>query len=559
MLTALRIRNLALVTDLTLDLQPGYNVITGETGAGKSIIIGALNLLLGQRADRSLIRSGSDACAVEAVFSVASLRQILAPWLERNGLEACEGDQLLLKRSFSSTGTNRQFVNGSPATLQMLAQLGEWLVDMHGPHEHQSLLQPAKQLLILDAFGKLDAHRESFAALTREHERLDNEKCSLIVDEQTYAQQLDLLRHQVREIESARLAPEEDVRVEEEYARSHNAARLLELSQTALTLLSDDEHSLVAQAGMLGLTLSELRRLDSRAEELFQTHEQITTSLRELHLQLSHYAERIDLDPGRLRELEDRLNLLQSLKRKYGTTLSDVIAFGSKAREKLEALEQRDTALERINTDLEKVEAKIRRAGQELSRARRKIAPKLAAAIARHLSDLGFRRSSFEIQISTSDPTVPAEYTAKTTGFDQVEFQFSPNSGESARPLRAIASSGEIARVMLAIKTVLAVEDQIPVLVFDEIDSHVGGGETAKAVGEKMLQIGRQRQVLCITHLAPVAAAAPAHFVVTKDLRGDRTVSDIRLLDRAERVAELSRMLGGQTAAAQQHAEELLG
>lgn len=557
MLTALRIRNLALVTDLTLDLQPGYNVITGETGAGKSIIIGALNLLLGQRADRSLIRTGSDSCSVEAAFSIGNLRHSVAPWLERNGLEGCEGDQLLLKRSFSITGTNRQFVNGSPATLQILAQLGESLVDMHGPHEHQSLLQPAKQLLILDAFGKLDARRDGFATLARERDLLEEEKHSLIVDEKTYAQQLDLLRHQVREIESARLAPDEDSRVEEEYQRSHNAARLLELSQTALTLLADDEHAVIVQAGVLGRALSDLQRLDSRAEELFRTHEQTTASLRELHLQLSHYADRIDLDPARLQELDERLNLLQSLKQKYGTTLSDVVAFGQQAREKLQTLEQRDAALTRLNAELEKVEAKIRQVGKELSAARGKIAPKLAGTVARHLSQLGFRRSSFEIQISSADPITSAEFKGKTTGFDQVEFQFSPNTGEPARPLRAIASSGEIARVMLAIKTVLAVEDQIPVLVFDEIDSNVGG-ETAKAVGEKMLQIGRQRQVLCITHLAPVAAAAPAHFVVTKDLRGDRTVSEIRLLDRAERVAELSRMLGGQTAAARQHAEELL-
>src|SRR5690242_9833810 len=262
MLTTLRIKNLALVADLTLELQPGYNAITGETGAGKSILIGALNLALGERADRTLIRAGSDGCTVEAVFNVSKLRAPLKRFLDENGLESCDENQLVLKRTFTAGGTNRQFINGSPTTLNVLAALGEWLVDIHGPHDHQSLLQSGKQLAILDAFGGLDPLRENFSSLVHGRGALEAEKASLIVDEKTYARQLDLLRHQVSEITAAKLCSGEDAELEKEHRLASNAAKLLELSQAALRQLNEDEHSLTSQSGALGRTLQELKRLD---------------------------------------------------------------------------------------------------------------------------------------------------------------------------------------------------------------------------------------------------------------------------------------------------------
>src|SRR5690348_1664537 len=301
MLTTLRIKNLALVTDLTLELQPGCNVITGETGAGKSIIIGALNLVLGERADRNLIRSGEESCSVEAVFDLSSLRvrrsgrrapprheltdhqpaetvlgapSSLDQFLEENGLEPCEENQLVLKRTFSANGANRQFVNGSPTTLNTLATIGEWLVDIHGPHDHQSLLHSAKQLLILDAFGRLEKEREAFSELVRRRTALAAEKTALIVDEQTYAQQLDLLRFQAQEITAAHLQPGEDVQVEQEFNRASNAAKLLQLSQAAVDALSEREDSLLAQAGAVGRVLQELHRVDPGAAPLVELHAQ---------------------------------------------------------------------------------------------------------------------------------------------------------------------------------------------------------------------------------------------------------------------------------------------
>ncbi len=553
MLTTLRIKNLALVADLTLELRPGCNVITGETGAGKSIIIGALNLVLGERADRTLLRSGAESCAVEAVFVVAQLTKALSPLLEEHGLEPCEEDQLVLKRVFTAAGANRQFVNGSPATLAALAAIGELLVDMHGPHDHQSLLHPAKQLAILDAFGGLSAQVTTVAELVRRRAALETEKAELIVDEQTYAQQLDLLRHQVREISGAQLRPGEEAEVEAEHHRGSNAARLLELAQAACTALDGDEASLLNQLGALGRRLQELQRVDPAARVFAETHEHAVSSLRELHADLSRYADRVDLDPARLAQLEERLNLIHSLKRKYGATLAEVIAFGDALKARLHSLEQRDVEVARLNAALAKLDVELARAGRELTGARRKVIPRLTKAVTRQLQDLGFQQSEVGVALTAADSVAGL----KASVFDTVEFQFAPNPGEPARPLRAIASSGELARVMLALKTVLAAQDEIPVLVFDEVDANVGG-ETANAVGDKMRQIARARQVLCITHLAPVAAAADTHFVVTKQLRDGRTTSDIQPLSAKQRVDELARMLGGQGEAARKHAEALL-
>jgi len=549
MLTTLRIKNLALVADLTLELQPGCNVITGETGAGKSIILGALNLVLGQRADRTLIRSGCDSCSVEAALDVGKLQAPLAAFLEENGLEPSDGRQLVLKRSFSTAGTNRQFVNGSPTTLNVLAAIGEWLVDMHGPHDHQSLLHASKQLAILDAFGGLEPQRSEVSELVRQRHEVESQKAALIVDEKSYVQQLDLLRFQVQEIEAAQIEPEEEVQVTQEFNRASNAARLQQLSQAALELLSEGETTVLSQAGAMGRVLHDLEKLDPGATGLTELHEQAVSQLQELQTGISRYADKVDVDPARLSELEERLNLIHSLKRKYGPNLAEVIAFGEAAKAMLQSLESRDAELARLNSELAKLEARLSRAAEHLSAERARVIPKLSKAVARQLADLGFQQSKFDVAQS------PIEISA--AGGDSVEFLFSPNVGEPLKPLRAIASSGEMARVMLALKTVLAAQDEIPVLVFDEVDANVGG-ETAQAVGEKMKQIAERRQVFCITHLPQVAAAADAHYVVTKQVKDGRTISEITLLEKKSRVTELARMLGGQSDAARKHAEALL-
>lgn len=552
MLTTLRIRNLALVADLTLELAPGLNVLTGETGAGKSVILGALNLVLGQRADRTLIRTGADACTVEAVFELGSQgrgapsEELLAQY----GLEPCEGGQLILKRTFTASGTNRQFVNGSPTNLSTLASISAGLVDLHGPHDHQSLLQSSRQLAILDAFGGLGAVRSELTRLVQSRDQIQAARMALVVDEQAYARQLDLLRFQVREIEEARLREDEEFQIENEYQRSSHAARLLELGQGALALLSEQEEAVLSQLGGVGRALMDMQRLDSTAAALVGLQEQAVSTLGELQTALSRYVDGVEIDPARLGELEERINLLQNLKRKYGHSVAEVLAYGADARVKLAALEGRDAEVIRLDAELAAVVAQIQKAAQELSAARQKLLPKLSKAVVKELAALGFRQSLFEV-------TLTVQEVATASGLDVCEFQFAPNPGEPLRPLRSIASSGELARVMLALKTVLAAEDEVPVLVFDEVDANVGG-ETAVAVGAKLRQIARQHQVLCITHLAPVAAAGQAHYVVTKDVRGGRTESHVERLDRDARIEELARMLGGVSAAARKHAEELL-
>jgi DNA repair protein RecN (Recombination protein N) len=560
MLTTLRIKNLALVDDLTIELQPGYNVITGETGAGKSILIGALSLVLGERADRTLIRDGSESCSVEAVFDIAQLKSSFRELLETYGLEPCHNTELILKRTFSLTGANRQFVNGSPTTLSILAQVGQWLVDIHGPHDHQSLLHPSQQLAILDSYGNLDAQRYDFIKIIRRRAEVVAEKSTLIVDERTYSQQLDLLRFQAQEISAARLDPAGDQQVEQDFHRASNAARLLQLVQSASELVSENDASLLTQTGAVGRVLHELQRLDPSSISLAETHQQVVSLLAELKSALSAYADRIELDPARLRELEERLNLLQSLKRKYGTSLAEVIAFGEQAQRKLANLEQREEILSRLNETLNALAKQAWSAGLALSQLRRNLVHALGQAVSRQLADLGFKQSRFEVALTTSDESQFRQYLDTDPplhGLDRVEFQFAPNPGEAIRPLRAIASSGELARVMLALKTVLSSADQIPVLVFDEVDANVGG-ETARSVGDKMRQIALKRQVLCITHLPQVAAAASAHFMVSKDVRNGRTVSEICRLDNKERITELARMLGGQTKESRKHAEALL-
>jgi len=558
MLQTLRIKNLALVPDISLDLEPGYIALTGETGAGKSVILGALNLLVGQRADRGAIRSGADQCQVEALFQLAGpLLGRVNALLEGGGLDPCEEGRLIIRRSFSTAGANKQFINGSPTSLAMLGELGGWLVDMHGPNDHHSLLHPSRQLAFLDAFAKTDSLLASLKPPLAELEHLEEARSALFTDETEHARQIDLLRFQAAEIEAAQLDPDEEEDLAARHSRCSNAARLIELGRSAMEALAESDPSAADLLGGVGRSLQDLRRLDPFADRLAEGQAQIAALLHDLTEEIGAYVEKIEVDPGQLAELEDRLNLVQSLKRKYGSTLADVIQFGAAAGKRLLALENKDAELAKIEIQAAAARRDYERIARELSAARRKAAPKLVKSVVSHLRDLGFKQSQFEIHLTTDEPRWREGRKPGATGLDEVEFQFAPNPGEPQRPLRSIASSGELSRVMLAIKTALAAEDEVPVLVFDEVDANIGG-ETAHAVGAKMRRVGDRRQVLCITHLAQVAAAANIHFLVSKEVTGGRTISQIDRLDPDARIEEISRMLGGRGEAARRHAQELL-
>lgn len=548
-LSLLRIKNLALVEELEWQMAPGFVAVTGETGAGKSIIIGALQLLLGERADKSLIRTGTDLCTVEAVFTGRDLQK-LNPELVEAGIEPCE-DDLIIKRSFSVAGGTRQFINGSPTTLSILKKLGDDLVDLHGPHDHQSLLSPEKQLSLLDSFARAEHQLDEYRKHYRQLQALLAEHAALDTAETAREQELDLLSHQVAEIKSANLAAHEEDEIEKRYKLASNSKRLIELASAIANNLSEADDSVLSQLAETQRLLRELERIDNSIAQFSSAHAAAVVELSEISRALSAYAEKLDLDPQQLASLEQRVSLFETLKRKYGGSIADVIAFGERAAERMRKIEGRDVELERLAKEIENVRTHMNRSGEALRKLRAKAAPKLSENIRRNLRDLGFRQSEFEAKVAALDEPRPH-------GFDSVELLFSPNPGEPLKSLRAIASSGEISRLMLAIKSALAAHDAIPLLVFDEIDTNVGG-EIAHAVGAKMQTLGRDHQVICITHLPQVAATASSHFVVTKDVTHGRTFSDLREVAGKSRQEEIARMLGGKNASALKLAANLLG
>jgi len=547
-LTLLRIKNLALVEELEWQMGPRFIAVTGETGAGKSIIIGALQLLLGERADKSLIRTGADVCTVEAVFSGNDLQK-LNPQLIEAGIEPCDND-LILKRTLSSTGANRQFINGSPTTLSVLKNLGDQLVDLHGPHDHQSLLSPETQLSLLDSFARAEEQLEEYRKHYRQLQTLIAEHAALNTAEAAREQGLDLLRHQIAEIKSANLVVGEEEEIENRYKLASNRKRLIELASAIANKLSEADDAVLSQLAETQRLLRELEKIDGSIAQVSSAHAGAVVELSEIARALSAYAQKLDLDPEQLTALEQRVSLFETLKRKYGGSISEVIAFGDRAAERMRKMEGRDMELERLAKEIENVRTQMNRAGEALRKLRVKAAPKLSDNIRRNLRDLGFRQSEFEARLIALDEPRP-------NGFDSVELLFSPNPGEPLKPLRAIASSGEISRLMLAVKSALAAHDAIPLLVFDEIDTNVGG-EIAHAVGAKMQTLGSAHQVICITHLPQVAATASSHFVVTKDVARGRTFSSLHEVTGKTRQEEIARMLGGKSESALKLATTLL-
>ena len=529
------------------ELESGFNVVTGETGAGKSIILGALKLVLGERADKSLIRAGADQCSVETLFELDDSVQI-DQVLEEQGIEPCEEGRLLLRRIFAATGTNRQFINGSLSTLAVLKEVGDRLVDLHGPHDHQSLLSREEQLRLVDAFaengGLLAEYQRVFqgqADLHRELRQLESE----------YAENnIALWRHQLAELQGAGLKAGELAAIQARYAVAANARRILELTSAIIQGLSHSEDSVVMRLAEVARLLRELERLDGGTAPFVESHRVATVELEELEQALLHYQDKLELDPGALKEMEERLNLIQALQRKYQRDEEGMLELARELEDKLSRIERRDDSIAQIQSKIEMFSQQVRQLCAQLTRRRRSAASELEERIGKHLSELGFRQANFKIQFD-------ALHAPGNTGTDAVEFLFAANPGEPLRPLRAIASSGEISRIMLAFKTALAQQDLVGLLVFDEIDANVGG-EIANAVGLKMRALGATHQVLAITHLPQVAAAAPTHFLVTKEVAGGRTRTALEEVKNDRRVDEIARMLGGKTRSAIAHARELL-
>jgi DNA repair protein RecN (Recombination protein N) len=454
------------------------------------------------------------------------------------------------KGVISASGANKQFVNCSPVTIQVLKSIGEYLVDLHGPHDHQSLHSRERQIEMLDKYIGIEELLSKYSTAWRSWRAAVTELDDLQHSERASQQQIDMLRHQIQEITDAALKPGEDEEIESRHRIAANGARLAELCGGLTDRIADGEGSVLEALREVGKMIHDLEKIDPTATRLFEEFESAQIALREIENNVRDYADELEIDPREFSRLEDRMSVLQSLKRKYAPTLAEILSYQAECESKLARIEGRSEEIERLQALITQRRADVDKAGKAISKKRTEAAPRLSKEIATHLTDLGFKRSVFEVQLASV--TEPQKH-----GFEEVDFLFAPNPGEPLKPLRLTASSGEMSRVLLAVKSALARQDAVPLLVFDEIDANVGGN-IAEAVGRKMSALGKTHQVIAITHFPQVASLAQSHFRVTKEVEGNRTRSTITEVKTDERLDELARMLGGSQDSARKHAASLL-
>jgi DNA repair protein RecN (Recombination protein N) len=550
MLTELRIRNFAIIEQVTLPLGEGFNVLSGETGAGKSIIVGALGLLLGERASADLIRSGSDKATVEGVFDVAKLKGIAALADER-GIEV-EDDTLVLKREIASNGRGRAWINGTTVSATVLADIGRQLVNLHGQHDAQTLLDGESQRRILDAFGGAEAQAEIVRSTYAELSSVRREISSLSSRRAEAEKRADYLRHVAKEVEDARLSPGEDTKLEDEARVLENADELRTLASSLSELLSGEDASVLSQLGAAQRPLTAIERIDPAAARMQELFDAGFYALQELARSVEDYAGSVDLDPARLGDVRQRRDRLFGLLKKYGPTLDNVIEAGRSARSELDLIDTAQFDLANLNAREADARRRLAAAAEQLSDMRLSAAKKLAKAVDALLPPLGMPDGRFSVSLIARD-----ESTAE--GAEDVEFRVALNVGHEDRPLARVASGGELSRVMLALKTILARVDHVPTLIFDEVDAGIGG-RVGLQVGDTLRRVAKEHQVFAISHLPQIAARAHHHIVVAKGAKGGVTTADITVLSGTGRVNEIARMLGGdpESKVSRAHAKELL-
>lgn len=581
MLAELTIRDLAIIDELRLHFGEGLNVLTGETGAGKSIIIDAVSLLLGGRGDAGLIRAGASRAAAEGVFRLdAEARAAVEPILEADGLEGDEPDILVLSREIRKEGRNICRINGRAVALKSLQTVGECLVDIHGQTEHLSLMRVREHGDLLDRYGGLWPLRQEVAGLVAELRHVRRELHSLRRDEREQARRTDLLQYQVSEIDAARLEPGEVQELSQERTRLANAEQLRALAEEAFGALyesGEDQASAVDLLQVAARALSGLLRLDPSTSTLAEAAEQVSYQLEDLAEQVRAYRERVEFNPRRLNQVEERLALIHNLQRKYGDSVKDVLAFAARARQELETIEHSGERIAELEADEERLLREIGRLGSELSRQRQEAGLRLAAGIEAELDELSMARARFGVDLAWRDDPdgayvdEPGRNGAQgqriafdASGLDRVEFLVAPNVGEPLKPLVRIASGGETSRLMLALKTVLAQADRTPTLIFDEIDAGIGG-RVGSVVGRKLWgltggdgELVRSHQVLCVTHLPQLAGYGDLHLHVSKGVVDGRTVTSVETLDGEAREKEMAGMLGAVTELTRASAVEML-
>jgi len=547
MLVSLNIQNLALVESLKWNINSGLTAITGETGAGKSVIIGALKLITGERAEKTMIRTGQDKAQINGIFELENSTAI-DTILEDAGLTTCEDGSLFLRRIISKKGS-KQFINDEPCTLSTMKKLGTYLMDLHGPHDHQSLFSNERQLQLLDRYAGNQSDLATYQSQWRNYSNYRREYEEFLESEMLSEDELELYRFQLNEIQSANLQGEEIHTLEADYQRAQNSSTLLQTAQQ-LTELIGAEDSVIDKLNELVRYSRELTELDVSLEEELAPIESSLMELQEVEGSLRLYLDRLDTNPSTFAELETRMNEVETLKRKYGGSIDEILLHAERIEKKLNQTDERETVLAEFQAGITKHQSILQKSAAKLSKKRQSSAPKLSKEITTHLQDLGFRQAVFELALSTSEELSPH-------GLESLEFTFGPNPGEPSKPLKQIASSGEMSRVLLALKSSLAEHDEMPLLVFDEIDANVGG-EIAAAVGHKMKVLSEKRQVISITHFPQVAAIAPNHMLVSKHTESGRTYSQIVEVTNDDRVAELVRMLGASGDQAEALAKSLL-
>ncbi len=571
MLVELHIRNFAIIEELTLRFGEGLNVLTGETGAGKSIIIDAVSLLLGGRASTDVIRAGAELAEVEGHFHLGTRAAVINPLLEAEGLEG-EGDLLILAREIRRNGRHICRVNGRAVALSVLNEIGQRLIDIHGQGEHLSLLRVREHLELLDRYAGLEAERAEMARLVHTLRQVRAELADLRRDERELARRIDLLTYQVQEIAAARLEPGEDEALEAERRRLANAEQLMHLATQVTQALengSEEQMSAVDLLGQAMQMLARLARIDPDVEPMRQQIEDLSYQLSDVARELRRYRDRVEFNPARLAEVEERLELIHNLKRKYGDSIEEILAFGERAQAELDGITHAEERIAELEAEERQLLQAIGELGQRLSAARREAGARLAQAVERELDDLRMEHARFSVDLQWQDDPEGAyvgdrRVAFDATGLDRVEFLISANPGEPLRPLARVASGGETARLMLALKAVLSRADETPTLIFDEIDVGIGG-RVGAVVGHKLwgltapdAQGRRAHQVLCVTHLPQLAAYGDVHYHVSKAVKGERTLTYVRRLEGDERVNELAAMLGASTAAGRASAAAML-
>jgi len=561
MLVQLTISNFAIIGHLEIQFKPGLNILSGETGAGKSIIINAVNLLLGGRASAELIRSGADEARVEALFHVP-LPSPVSVLLEEMDIPF-HGD-LLIKRHLSREGRNRIVINSSMATLQMLSRLGQMMISISGQHEHQLLLKPDNHLALLDDFAGLADERESLSDAFKEHQALKEQRDALKREIREKEERQDLAKFQKEEIEKAALQPGEDKALEVEKKRLLYAEKLMEEVREAYGTLYEKDNSVLSSLAQCLRRLERGADLEARLKATVKALASAKAEIEESAMELRELQRGIVMDPRRLEEVEERLQLIHKLKRKYGTSIEEIIQFKDRLAEMMDNLDQRKEELGRMESGIEEAEESLVSKAALLSRKRRQAARSFENSLKEELALLSLGGTRFEVQFQDPSESLKAGREElmrklKAEGLDRVEFMLSPNVGEDLKPLSRIASGGELSRIMLAMKTILARSSSVETIVFDEVDSGIGGA-AAEIVGDKLRSLAGYHQILCITHLPQIASKGMTHFMVEKQVVEGRTRTVISELGFEERVKEIARLLGGKKVSqkAVAHAKEML-